>query len=173
VEIGGGHGQLAAEGHISASVDNIVRGARGFDQKMKKMGIETAHWSGHWRDSEGHEGFDAFPPINVYSVVYSADDGSIVFEFALPGFCEDDVTIIFQGDYLVLSAKASGRVDESTGLPRPGFSPRDIVRQRYSVPIEEYAQELASVVFRNGILTVTVPPREPKGESMRIIREES
>jgi len=35
-----------------------------------------------------------------------------------------------------------------------------IDKQKYFVPMDKYAQEKVKAVFRNGILKVTVPPKE-------------
>jgi HSP20 family molecular chaperone IbpA len=99
----------------------------------------------------------------------------MILEFALAGIDESAVSVVFQGDYLVLSAKAARRADEGDDprFSRQGFKPRDIDRQRYRVSAEDYAQELAKAVFKNGVLTVTVPPKasESQGIKIEIVKE--
>jgi HSP20 family molecular chaperone IbpA len=103
--------------------------------------------------------------------MYSTRDGSLVLEFALAGIDESAVSVTFQGDYLILSAKAAEReadTEDSSGFSRRGFRPRDVDRQKYLVPAEDYLQDEAKAVFKNGVLTVTVPPKAPEGGGIRI-----
>ena len=37
---------------------------------------------------------------------------------------------------------------------------KDIEKQKYYVPLDKYAQDKVKAVFRNGILRVTIPPKE-------------
>jgi HSP20 family molecular chaperone IbpA len=37
---------------------------------------------------------------------------------------------------------------------------KDIEKQKYFVPLDKYAQEKVKAVFRNGILRVSIPPKE-------------
>jgi HSP20 family protein len=161
---------------FGASLDDIVHAAREFGEKMKEMGPDMAPWfegcygpfdhgSGA-RPRHEHPKVYFYPPTNAYA----ARDGSLVFEFAMAGMDESAVKIEFQGDYLVLSAKAGrrGAGAGGSGFYRPGFRPRGIYRQKYSVPAADYAQDQAKAVFRNGVLTVTIPPKEPEGEAIRI-----
>jgi len=160
--------------------EDIAKAARAFGEKMREIGPDLGaafgeHCSsggqGHrpgqeWRGWEGFSAF-AFPPVNCYS----APDGSMVLEFALPGIDQSSVSISFAGDYLVLSAKAtpvSGEPGEESRFHRRGFAPRDIERKKYFVPAADFAQELARAVHKNGILTVTVPSREPEGGGIKI-----
>jgi HSP20 family protein len=157
---------------FGGSLDDIIQAAREFGEKMKEMGPEMrpfffdpSHGPGHGdRCNNPHMYF--YPPTNVYT----ASDGSMVLEFALAGIDESAVSVTFQGDYLVLSAKAAARENEGAegSFARRGFRPRDIDRQKYRVPAEEYAQDLAKAVFKNGVLTVTVPPKVSEEEGIRI-----
>jgi len=161
---------------FGASLDDIIHVAREFGEKMKEMGPDMAPWfdgyCGPFDRGPGpgprHERPNVYfyPPTNSFA----ARDGGIVFEFAMAGIDESAVTITFQGDYLVLSAKAAQRETETeaNGFYRRGFRPRDIDRQKYRVPAEDYAQDQAKAVFKNGVLTVTIPPKEREGEAIRI-----
>ena len=102
----------------------------------------------------------------------------MVLEFALAGLDESAVTILFQGDYLVLSAKVAPRADEGDegdegSYSMHGFKPRNIEKQKYRVNAEDFAQELSKAVFKNGVLTVTVPPKvsESQGIKIEIVKE--
>ena len=130
---------------------------------MKEMGPELgSFWfdppAGCWGGrNEGPRAY-FYPPTNSFKKA----DGSLVFEFALAGFSEEAVSITFQGDDLVLSTKAPEREGEpeSSGYWHRGFKPRDIDKQKYRVPADDYMQAEAKAVFKNGVLTVTVPPQE-------------
>jgi HSP20 family molecular chaperone IbpA len=126
----------------------------------------------------------SYPPMNVFMT----DDRSLVFEFALAGFDEKDISLSFQGDYMVFSAKlnsqdAAGFTDQVTETPaeenvryfKRRLKLKDIEKQKYFVPLDKYAQENVKAVYKNGILRVTVPPKdEPdqnSGIRIEIVRE--
>ncbi|MDR2029161.1 MAG: Hsp20/alpha crystallin family protein [Treponema sp.] len=119
----------------------------------------------------------AYPPMNVYMTA----DRSMIFEFALAGFDEKDINLSFQGDYMVFSAKISEEqsaelpADENVRYFKRRLKMKDIEKQKYYVPLDKYAQEEVKAVFRNGILKVTVPPKEKpdinEGIKIEIIKE--
>jgi HSP20 family molecular chaperone IbpA len=127
----------------------------------------------------------SYPPMNAFMT----DNRTLVFEFALAGFDEKDISLSFQGDYMVFSAKIS----ENPGVEQDGDGPakirdenvryfkrrlklKDIEKQKYFVPLDKYAQEKVKAVYKNGILRVSVPPKdEPDqndGIKIEIIKEE-
>jgi HSP20 family molecular chaperone IbpA len=127
----------------------------------------------------------SYPPMNVYMT----GDRSMIFEFALAGFDEKDISLSFQGDYMVFSAKiaentGAGSAGEEPANPRPEDNVRyfkrrlkmkNIEKQKYFVPLDKYAQDQVKAVYKNGILKVTVPPKdEPDqndGIKIEIIKE--
>ena len=52
---------------------------------------------------------------------------------------------------------------------------KDIDKQKYYVPADKFDQAKVKAVFRNGILKVTIPPKEvvdiPEGIKIEIIKE--
>ncbi|MDR2103703.1 MAG: Hsp20 family protein [Treponema sp.] len=124
----------------------------------------------------------SYPPMNVYMT----SDRSMIFEFALAGFDEKDISLSFQGDYMVFSAKLGA---EEKAEPPEGERPaddniryfkrrlkmKDIEKQKYYVPLDKYAQEKVKAVYKNGILKVKIPPKdEPDqndGIKIEIIKE--
>jgi HSP20 family molecular chaperone IbpA len=118
--------------------------------------------------------------------VYMTSDRSMIFEFALAGFDEKDISLSFQGDYMIFSAKFS-----EDSIPNPtgeGLPPeenyqyfkrrlkmKNIEKQKYFVPLDKYAQEKVKAVFKNGILRVTIPPKDEPDQSdgirIEIIKE--
>jgi HSP20 family molecular chaperone IbpA len=124
----------------------------------------------------------SYPPMNVYMT----GDRSLIFEFALAGFDEKDISLSFQGDYMVFSAKI--REESETGEHSENTAPDDNVRyfkrrlkmkdnekQKYYVPLDKYAQDQVKAVYKNGILKVKVPPKdEPDqndGIKIEIVKE--
>ena len=98
-----------------------------------------------------------FPRCNVYR----NEDKSIVYEFILPGFDESCIDLSFKGDTMILKASLPEHLRRKEGEDfRRRFTLRDIERREYNVPAERYDQAAAKAVFRNGILTVTIPPKE-------------
>jgi HSP20 family molecular chaperone IbpA len=154
---------------FNATFDDLAAAAKEFGERMKDMGPEMRHFWSDRRDRPGKEepfeafGFHdyyAYPPANVFVDA----SGAKVLEFALSGINEADASVTFQGDYLVLDAKAP--VDaayEDSRFTRRSFRPREIRRQKYYVPAEDYDHESAKAVFKNGILKVTVPPKTTAG----------
>jgi HSP20 family molecular chaperone IbpA len=134
----------------------------------------------------------SYPPMNIYM----SGDLSLTFEFALAGFEEKDISLSFQGDYMVFSAAVPSSIspDSSASGAYPGngesqregrqenpqyikrrLKMKDIEKQKYYVPLDKYAQEKVRAVFKNGILKVTIPPKdEPdqnEGIKIEIIKE--
>ena len=102
--------------------------------------------------------FYAYPPSNIYM----KENKTIVFEFALAGFREEEIDIQFQGDYLLLSARTTDKADDEQGAHfiRRRLKRKDIDRQRYLVPEDKYDQTQTEAQFVNGLLRVSIPPRQ-------------
>lgn len=108
----------------------------------------------------------SYPPMNVFIT----EDRTLVFEFALAGFDEKDINLSFQGDYMVFSAKLGDTTSQSS--PEKSFADenvryfkrrlkmKDIEKQKYFVPLDKYAQEKVKAVYKNGILRVSIPPKD-------------
>jgi len=126
----------------------------------------------------------SYPPMNVFMT----EDRTLVFEFALAGFDEKDINLSFQGDYMVFSAKMGNAAAEQAGESPVKFQSeeniryfkrrlkmKDIEKQKYFVPLDKYAQEKVKAVYRNGILRVSIPPKdEPDqndGIKIEIVKE--
>jgi HSP20 family protein len=157
--------------------DEIFEAARDFQDEFRKnfngngQGYPHPHPHGEspWCFDENTDYYPnySYPPMNIYMT----GDRSLIFEFALAGFEENDISLSFQGDYMVFQAAMSGAgtADGQNGTTVPDESIRyfkrrlkmkAIDKQKYFVPMDKYAQEKVKAVFRNGILKVTVPPKE-------------
>ncbi|GHU62124.1 hypothetical protein FACS189445_4840 [Spirochaetia bacterium] len=151
--------------------DEIFEAAQDFTQEFHRN-FDPMGTGGCGRRSKGNfdESIDyypnySYPPMNVYMTA----DRSMTFEFALAGFDERDISLSFQGDYMVFSAKInedSGfdlTPDENKESPRyfkRRLKMKDIEKQKYFVPLDKYAQEQVKAVYKNGILRVTIPPKD-------------
>jgi molecular chaperone IbpB/HSP20 family protein len=107
--------------------------------------------------------FYSYPPANIIM----KDDKSMVFEFALAGFSEEDIELEFRGDYMVLSATVPQEHRDTEGLHylKKRLKLKDVTEQKYYVPEDKYDRENAGAEFKNGLLTVTVPSKEQADEA--------
>ena len=185
--------------------DEIFEAARDFHDEFRKNfnahGPDFRCRQGEGRPWAFDENTDyypnySYPPMNVYMT----RDRSLIFEFALAGFDEKDISLSFQGDYMVFSASMPAASMPAASMPSgsmpSGAMPRDsgasdetsedswgntagqasnpdgiryfkrrlkmkdIEKQKYFAPLDKYAQDKVKAVFRNGILKVTIPPKE-------------
>lgn len=101
----------------------------------------------------------------------------MVFEFALAGFDEKNISLTFQGDYMVFSAKINldDLPDDGVRYFKRRLKLKDVEKQKYYVPADKFAQEKVKAVFRNGILRVSVPPKDemetPEGIKIEILKD--
>ena len=122
----------------------------------------------------------SYPPMNVFMT----KDKSLVFEFALAGFDEKDISLSFQGDYMVFSARLDAeqqdssvrfQSEENVRYFKRRLKMKDIEKQKYFVPLDKYAQEKVKAVYKNGILRVSIPPKDEvdhnDGIKIEIVKE--
>jgi len=113
----------------------------------------------------------SYPPMNVLM----AEDMSLVFEFALAGFDEKDISLSFLGDYMVFSATVEASSEENVRFFKRRLKMKNIDKQKYYVPLGKYAQDKVKAVYKNGILRVTIPPKEEveqsEGVKIEIVKE--
>lgn len=120
----------------------------------------------HWDENVDFYPFYSFPPANIYVT----DKRELILEFALAGFEEKNITLEFQGDYLVLSAKSSIEEPQNVRYFKRRLKFKNIECQKYHAPEKRFDREKVKAVFKNGILKVTIPPREgyTTGEGVRV-----
>jgi HSP20 family molecular chaperone IbpA len=137
-----------------------------FSKYMQERGFND---SGVYGKNDGCNEYD-WPPVNIYNSC-GASGACLVFEFGLAGFYEEDISITFQGDYMVLSAlyrnalKTCAEQDGSCGAEPPQYIEKSlcvdsIEKQKYYVPLDKYAQEKTNAVYKNGLLRVNIPQKE-------------
>ncbi|MFP4268619.1 MAG: Hsp20/alpha crystallin family protein [Spirochaetaceae bacterium] len=99
----------------------------------------------------------SYPPMNLYLT----QQNELVFEFALAGFHEKDMQIEFQGDYMLFSAKGPDlEPEDDVRYFKRRLKFKDIENQRYFVPEDKFDRNSTKAVYKNGILQITVPPKE-------------
>lgn len=103
----------------------------------------------------------SYPPLNVYV----DGDKNMVFEFALAGFNEKDVQLEFSGDHMMFSATVDPKFSKKEDVKyfKHRLKLKDVKEQKYYVPGDKFEREKTSAVYTNGILTVTIPPKEDAG----------
>ena len=148
---------------IGSILDEVFEAAKDFGAKMgKEFGTPPSPdgFSQHWNETEGADYYPSYsyPPMNIYLT----PERSIVFEFALAGFEESNLSLVFQGDYMVFSARmgVEEQPEDNSRYIKRRLKLKDVEKQKYYVPADKFAQDKVKAVFRNGILKVTVPPRE-------------
>jgi len=141
-----------------------------FDQKFG-----SGCWSGKNRFNDGNFSFRFNGGHGPRYGRYTSEDGTLIFEFLLPGFEEAGIDLSFKGDTMILKAtlpESMKQTDDDKAW-RPGM-PRDIERCEYPVPAERYRQNEAKAVLKNGILKVSIPAVEEDDSDaikVEIVRE--
>ncbi|MFW6207216.1 MAG: Hsp20/alpha crystallin family protein [Spirochaetota bacterium] len=159
---------------IGQIMDEIFEATRSFGENFGERARErTAEEFSRWNDQVDYYPSYSYPPMNVYLT----KDKEMVFEFALAGFREEDLSIEFQGDYMVFSAKAPEmEPDESVRYFKRRLKFKEIDEQRYFVPEDKFDRESAKAVFKNGVLKIIVPPNETfetkEGIKVEIVMED-
>ena len=136
------------------------KATKGFGEVFKNgFNFKTKHEGPfHWDQNVDYYPHHSYPPANVYMT----EDRTMVFEFALAGFAEVDINLEFQGDHMVLTAKAPEDLErpENVRYFKRRLKLKDIEEQKYYVPADKFDREQVKAVFRNGLLKVTVPSLE-------------
>ncbi|NLJ47456.1 MAG: Hsp20/alpha crystallin family protein [Treponema sp.] len=164
---------------IGSMLDEIFDAAKNFGEEMQdKFGPGGAPRGPWFHGPDFDENTDwypnfSYPPMNIYLT----PDRTLVFEFAVAGFDEKDISLSFQGDYMLFSARIGleSAPEDGVRFIKRRLKLKDIEKQKYYVPADKFAQEKVKAVFKNGILRVTVPPKEEmetaEGIKIEIVKE--
>ncbi len=132
-------------------------------EKLRKFGsqFDTDFSHAFGQGAQARDGKPSPTPAPLINS-FRKDDGSIVFEFLLPGFDQAGIDIRFRGNTMFLTARLPEGPSEDVKrkVTSQGFTLKNHERLEYTVPSDDYAQNLAKAVMRNGILTITIPPRD-------------
>jgi HSP20 family molecular chaperone IbpA len=127
-----------------------------------------------WKWNREYYSAYSFPPANIYMT----EDKTLVFEFAIAGFGEKDVTLQFKGDYMVFGGTVPEDMKDPEGVRyfKRRLKHRSFSDQRYYVPADKFDRDSVKAVYRNGILTVTIPPKDVQpqdgGVKINIVNED-
>ena len=162
---------------LGQMMDEIFEATKDFGEAFKNgfnFNQKTDH-PFHWDENVDYYPHHSYPPANVYIT----NDRTLVFEFALAGFSETDISLEFQGDHMVLSAKAPEVADKPKDVRyfKRRLKLKDLAEQKYFVPADKFDREKVKAVFRNGLLKVTVPSLEnvesKEGIKINIVQEDA
>jgi HSP20 family molecular chaperone IbpA len=162
---------------IGQIFDEIFDAARSFGDEFKRN-FNDFNFEAQWKTCDENVDYYpnySYPPMNMFMT----QDRHLVFEFALAGFDEKNISLNFQGDYMVFSAAIDfpPETGESVKYFKRRLKLKDVEKQKFFVPADKYDQQKVKAVFKNGILKITVPPQEDleqnSGVKIEIVREEN
>ena len=157
-------------------MDEIFEATKDFGDAFKKGFRLHNHEKGRpfsWDDNVDYYPHYSYPPANVYM----KEDRTLVLEFALAGFEESGIDLKYQGDYLVLSARAPEDPEDAEHLRyfKRRLKLKNIESQKYFVPEDKFDRDQVKAVYRNGLLRVTIPSKErveaKEGIKIEIVQE--
>lgn len=100
-----------------------------------------------------------FPPMNSY---LDESTGELVLEFALAGYSPESLEIYLMEDQLKLSAKeVDPKKHEGKKILKSGIRSREF-SVRYQIPAGKFDLTKATSSFKNGLLTIILPPAADK-----------
>ena len=161
---------------LGQMMDEIFEATKDFGEVFKNgFNFKPKHNDPfHWDQNVDYYPHHSYPPANVYIT----EDRTLVFEFALAGFVESDINLEFQGDYMVLTAKAPVDPDkpEEVRYFKRRLKLKNIEEQKYYVPADKFDRDMVKATFKNGLLKVTVPSLETveskEGIKINIVQED-
>jgi len=145
---------------LGQMMDEIFEATQSFGEAFKHGFNFPPRGKGphNWDEGIDYYPHYSYPPANAYIT----EDRTLVFEFALAGFSESGITLEFQGDYMVLSAKAPEDPEKPEEIRyfKRRLKMKEIENQKYFVPADKFDREQVKAVFKNGLLKVTIPSFE-------------
>lgn len=115
-----------------------------------------------------------FPAANIYMT----EGKTLIFEFAIAGFGENDVDLEFKGDYMTFSGTVPEEIKHPDGVRyfKRRLKLKSFADQRYYVPADKFDRDKVKAVYKNGVLAISVPPKEvqpqPEGVKINIVNED-
>lgn len=155
---------------IGQIMDEIFEATKNFGEAFQENFKRGNH--GYGDDVDYYPSY-SYPPVNIYL----REDKSLIFEFALAGFSEKNIDLTFRGDYMIFSAHNPDMTPEdNVRYFKRRLKFKEIKDQKYFVPEDKFDQENVKAVFKNGILRITVPPKDiietKEGIKVEIIKED-
>ena len=107
-----------------------------------------------------------FPPCDLEV----GEDKSLTYSFAVAGYKEEDISISYEDEHLVLTLKGAEEADTKKFIQRR--IKRGNVKARYHVPLAKYDIPKMTGKLKDGILTVHIPVREEQKPVVITIKKE-
>lgn len=163
-------------------MDDIFEATKSFGDAFNngmRYGAQEADRFFHWDDKVDYYPAHSYPPTNVYLT----KEKTLIFEFALAGFSEKEIELQFQGDYMVLSASLPEQKEkeeekeekEKIRYFKHRLKVKNIKEQKYYVPEAKFDRSSVKAVYKNGLLTITIPANEEEvtkeGIKIKIVKE--
>ena len=161
---------------LGQMMDEIFEATQSFGEAFKN-GFDFSHRGKgpfNWDETVDYYPHHSYPPANAFIT----GDRTLVFEFALAGFNESSISLEFQGDYMVMSAKAPEDPEKPEEIRyfKRRLKLKDIENQKYFVPADKFDREKVKALFKNGLLRVTIPSFENvesrEGIKINIVQED-
>ena len=161
---------------LGQMMDEIFEATQSFGEAFKN-GFDFSHRGKgpfNWDETVDYYPHHSYPPANAFIT----GDRTLVFEFALAGFNESSISLEFQGDYMVMSAKAPEDPEKPEEIRyfKRRLKLKDIENQKYFVPGDKFDREKVKALFKNGLLRVTIPSFENvesrEGIKINIVQED-
>jgi len=101
----------------------------------------------------------SFPPTNI-SV--GTDSKVLTIQAALAGVKEEQINLAFDGDYLKLIVDIPAQSDEVSKeyFIQQGLKTFNHFETSWAVDVRYFDRDKVKVDFTNGLLTITIPPKE-------------
>lgn len=109
---------------------------------------------------------EPFPPYNLYR----DKENNLILSLAFAGYTKDELSVEVDRNTIIISGNADKKDEDEEGVT---FLKRRIskssFKRMYSLPREGYNYEDISVEYKDGILTVFIPKKEPQEKEVKKI----
>ncbi|MEM4780346.1 MAG: archaeal heat shock protein Hsp14 [Halalkalicoccus sp.] len=116
------------------------------------------------RQFEGQSGFDQSPfgmgGANRMSIDLADRDDELVVTADAPGFEKEEIDVRVTGRQLTIEAERDERSEEGDETYLRSERRSESLRRTVQLP-EEVDEESVSATYKNGVLTITLPKRDP------------
>jgi len=132
-------------------LDSVIDTTKEVTENLIKKGGEFIKDSG-LEEFKDFYPFYNWPPLNLYC----DNNNSLIFEFGLPGFIKDGISIDFDGDYMILNASLSNLNTKENIVKtyKSKLKLTNIENQRYYVPKDRYNHKNYIMHMKNGLLRI-------------------
>lgn len=129
----------------------------GVDSEFGK-GFGPRHGQGHGKGRDWNFSIPNFPPTD-----WKLDkDRNFYFDFALAGYSREEIDISFQGDWMVLTITPIKEEENHDITSIHNGIRKSSARNKYYVPHDKYESDKVKASFKDGLLKVFIPSKEPE-----------